>query len=419
MGVRLLTIWRRYGLTASQAKKRALECVETLARHECRPTFVTPGQVVGWYGPFCRELQRRGVELAVHGYHHIDFRALTGDESRRQFARAAAAYRRHGIAFEGFRCPYLSYTPELTDVVDGLFQYSSNKAIWWDVVSAESEPASGRGARAVFDGLCRFYQPWSSATHLAVPATAGPLLEIPVSLPDDLQLLDGLKLDERRVRQAWIDVLHESHRRGELFNLLFHPESFDQCRPALEGVLSEARDLDPPVWVTQLRHVNRWWRERASFGVETIRDGLEPVLAFQCSERATVLVRNLDVRERTSEWCGPYRVLEGRRLQLRRGVRPYVGMAADTPATLVGLLRNQGYVVDTGPEGPACTIYLGVRELSGLRSDVQLVDWIDSSPAPLVRFWRWPSKARSALCVTGDLDALSLVGYAARVFALT
>ena len=71
------------------------------------------------------------------------------------------------------------------------------------------------------------------------------LVEIPVCLPDDLQLLDGLKLDERGARQAWIDVLRQTHRRGELFNLMFHPESFDQCGPALEAVLREARAFGP------------------------------------------------------------------------------------------------------------------------------------------------------------------------------
>jgi hypothetical protein len=38
------------------------------------------------------------------------------------------------------------------------------------------------------------------------------------------------------------------------------------------------------------------------------------------------------------------------------------------------------------------------------------------SPAPLVKLGRWPDGAKSALCLTGDLDALSLVDYLSRVF---
>ena len=47
-------------------------------------------------------------------------------------------------------------------------------------------------------------------------------------------------------------------RRGELFVLLFHPESYDQCAQAFENVLREARRPRPGVWVTQLRDVSRW-----------------------------------------------------------------------------------------------------------------------------------------------------------------
>ena len=82
--------------------------------------------------------------------------------------------------------------------------------------------------------------------------------------------VDGLKLDERGVQRAWTDILHQTHRRGELFDLMFHPESFEHCGPALEAVLREARYLEPGVWITQLRDVNQWWREKSTFAVDTI-----------------------------------------------------------------------------------------------------------------------------------------------------
>jgi hypothetical protein len=47
-----------------------------------------------------------------------------------------------------------------------------------------------------------------------------------------------------------------------------------------------------------------------------------------------------------------------------------------------------------------------------------LIRHIESTDAPLVRYWRWPSEARSALCVSGDLDALTLVDYALRFVRL-
>ena len=416
---RFLALMRRYGISASRAKRRVLECVDRLAEYGCHPTFPTPGQVVARNGTFCRELQRRGAELAVHGYHHLDFRALSTDESRRQFAVATAAYRRNGIQFGGFRCPYLSYSQQLNDALPkGGFQYSSNKAIWWDVIVPGSNHEAGNGAKAVFEGLSRFYRAESAKTHVSVPRMSDDLVEIPVCLPDDLQLLDGLKLDERGVRQAWTDILHQTHRRGELFDLMFHPESFEDCGPPLEAVLREARDLEPAVWITQLRDVNQWWREKSAFAVEIADNGHGLRLAFRCSTRATVLVRHLNMEEPTESWYGSYRVLPGRTLQLRPHERPFVGVPADTSSTIVSFLQEQGYIVDTGAEAPHCSIFLSPASLAVLQNQFELIDFIETSSAPLVRFWRWPSGTRSACCVTGDLDALSLTDYAARVFAL-
>ena len=84
----------------------------------------------------------------------------------------------------------------------------------------------------------------------------------------------------------------------------------------------------------------------------------------------------------------------------------------------VAFLKNQGYIVETGAAATECATFLGATELARAQDQIQLIELIESAAAPLVRFWRWPSHARSALCVTGDLDALSLTDYAARLFAL-
>jgi Polysaccharide deacetylase len=416
---RIAALLRRYGLTASRASRRTLHWVDALARYDCHPTFPTPGQVVHRNGVFCQELQRRGAELAIHGYHHLDFRALSAEEARTQFARATFAYERNGVRAEGFRCPYLSYVESVSRALPPTLEYSSNKAIAWDVAMANAPRRTGRGASAILEGLSKFYRAAPSRTHVSVPSLAGPIVEIPVSLPDDLQLLDGLQLDESAMLSAWIDLLHQTHRRGELFDLLFHPESFDRCGPVLEGVLREARTLRPSVWVTQLRHINRWWREKSTFKVDTFHEGALARLEFRCSDRATVLTRHIDAREPMSEWVGPYRVLEGRTLRLSASAkRPFVGVAADPADAVVSFLENQGYIVETGANATECATYLGSSELARARNQVELIELIESAERPLVRFWRWPSNARSALCVTGDLDALSLTDYAARIFAL-
>src|SRR5918999_1231861 len=92
IGLRLIALVLRYGITRSRAMRRAFACVEMLAGFACKPTFFAPGQVVDWNGAFCRQLQQLGAELGVHGYNHVDFRALCAEESRHEFARAAAPH---------------------------------------------------------------------------------------------------------------------------------------------------------------------------------------------------------------------------------------------------------------------------------------------------------------------------------------
>ena len=181
--------------------------------------------------------------------------------------------------------------------------------------------------------------------------------------------------------------------------------------------MREAQGLEPSVWITQLRDVNQWWREKSGFTVDSTDNGTGLHITFHCSERGTVLVRHLDIREATQSWYGSYRVLQGRTLQLSPHERPFVGVPAETPSTLVAFLQEQGYIVKTGAEASRCAIYLSPATLAALHNQFELLDFIETSPAPLVRFWRWPSGARSAFCVTGDLDALSLTDYAARVLA--
>jgi peptidoglycan/xylan/chitin deacetylase (PgdA/CDA1 family) len=357
-----------------------------------------------------------GVEFALHGYDHVDFRSLSETQVRRQFLAASEAFNRAGIGFRGFRCPYLSYTGSSSGAVpNGGLCYSSNLAIWWSVVP----PAALEGATAIFHRLRRFYQAESAEGTVAVPSMNSNCLEIPASLPDDLQLYDGLGLGEAGIAQGWTRILHETHRRGEIFVLLFHPESFRHSASGLENVLRESRRLAPRVWVTRLRDVGDWWHEKSGFAAEVVLESASLRLRFLCSERATVLVRDLPAGESTRAWHGRYRVLPGRSLCVNSHPRPFVGVAPDLPARTIAFLREQGYIVEAGQEARHCAVYLDASALAGVENQVDLIEYIESAPGPLVRFWRWPGEARSALCVTGDLDALSLVDYASRLIRMS
>jgi hypothetical protein len=96
--------------------------------------------------------------------------------------------------------------------------------------------------------------------------------------------------------------------------------------------------------------------------------------------------------------------------------RPFLGLDADAPEQTVSFLREQGYLLDTGQTAPRCATYLDAATLERLSSKVELVKFIEESPGPLVKYGRWPSGTKSALSITGDLDALTLLDYVSRLF---
>jgi hypothetical protein len=94
-----------------------------------------------------------------------------------------------------------------------------------------------------------------------------------------------------------------------------------------------------------------------------------------------------------------------------------VGIARDVPGTTASFLREQGYILETTNAARRCGIYVDAALLTSHPSQVDLVNYIEGSEGPLVRYWRWPNNNKSALAVTGDLDALSLLDYSSRIFA--
>jgi hypothetical protein len=326
---------------------------------------------------------------------------------------AAQVFEEHGIQAHGFRCPYLSCTDEILDALPkGLFDYTSNKAIGWEGFASTHNSNPG----LIFDTLYRFYQPRSSRETLRVPSTHFNMVEIPVCVPDDLQLHDGLHLGPEGIAQVWNQTLHQTYRRGELFTLAFHPELVSCHEQSFAVVLRAARQLQPHVWITRLRDISDWWREKAGFkvGISHTSTGLR--ISFSCSPRATILTRGLGSCGSACMWDGVYYRLPSRILDVPADSRPFVGLASDVPGHVVSFLQEQGYILDTRETATHCGTYLNGDMLARLTSEVELINYIEASTSPLVRYWRWPNTAKSAMCITGDVDALTLLDYASRPF---
>lgn len=402
---------KRYGFSSRKSIQRISHLVETLSAHGCSPTFFVPAVVVKRHRSFIQELQECGCEIGVHGFQHVDLRSYPPEEGNRQLQRAMGLLRRNGIKTSGFRCPYLSASNELLQsLTPQTFHYSSNKAIEWGDGRESSESAD-----LLFSKVRTFYQPSKSLEELYLPFKRDGLVEIPVCVPDDLQMADGLAYSQDQIASAWKEILTQTHARGELFNLMFHPELADRCEAPLVYILQTAAKLQGKVWVTRLKEISGWWEEKEDFKVNIWRYENGVGMKFDCSGRATLLARGIDMGGQTIPWDETYLRFQAHQLDLSTSVVPCIGLADDLPPWVETNLKGMGYIVARGKDASACGVYLTQGMCQDLSNPVLLVEFLEQQTVPLIRFWPWPDGARSALCVTGDLDAVSLADYASRL----
>jgi len=352
---------------------------------------------------FARELLDRGVELAVHAYTHVDLSALDYRAQAENIGMAVDTFRRLGVPFEGFRAPYLHWNEDTMRVVEEYgFRYSSNQAFWWEVLEDSQLPPSAR------EGMARgraFYRPLSSGEGFALPFRRRGFVEIPVSLPDDEILLDRMYLhDPSTLRELWMRIVEESHRRGELFTLQLHPERIDFFAEVLEEVLRFARSAEPSIWTATLEEIARWWVDKESNRVTFARgDGLVRC-QVEAVEGAVVLLRE-GGRERSVE--------EGV-LEVPGEKLPCVGVAPGADRRALQALRDRGYVVEIGEDPSLFAIHLGALSSASRKELGPVLSRLEEFPGPLVRFAPWPRGHRSALAVTGDIDAITLGDFVKR-----
>ena len=405
LGRRALRLTQRYGVRPAKAEQRTRAFVEALAARGCRPTLAAPGRVVARHEPFVRELAGMGVEIAVHAYDHLDFHALRESTRAEQLTRAVAAFRAAGLPITGFRCPYLSYEPEMSESVPRELRYSSNRAVAWRTRAGDAA-IEAAGSSATLATLEHLYAPTSADDGPVIPHVVNGILEIPVSLPDDLQLIDGMELAPEIAAEAWIEILERTRERGDVFVALMHPETADHTSAFFDRVLARATASGSGVWIAPLIDIADWWNERAAATVVVEGDAIR----IECTERTVVLARGVDGNRPPSAWTSTSERSFDRSREL-----PLVGLAEEGATATA--LRNDGYAVATGPLASSCATFIDSRALRDL-SPNRIIERVAATGTPMIRFARWPSGAGSAFALTGDLDALDLGDYLSRVTAL-
>jgi len=413
---RIITILSRFGISSRKFEYLLKRYSALTSKLGFVPTFAITAVILKRHPKLVRELSQRGVEFAVHGYVHIDYKSISLDEQVEHFKKAIDTFKICEIPFVGFRAPFLRVNGHTPKVLSSLgFMYDSSRIIHWNAVDLTEY---SRHARSEHARLLEFYQPREAEEYLALPRIKDGLIQIPVSIPDDEAIVDRLGIiDERTISEIWKYVLQRTYSSGELFTLGLHPERISFCENTLVSVIQQANRLNPPVWGATLKEIAEWWRERDRFTFEISSQGNGRYrVKANCSDRATILLKNSKVNVPVDEWFDGYQSVTARDFVLESPTRPVIGVGRDSSPAAVNFLRSEGYIVELNTEPDNCGIFLNNLAQFDEADEKTLSREIEQSDAPILRYWRWPDQARSALCVSGDIDSMTLIDFVLRIF---
>lgn len=400
-------IGKRYGLGPRRMEGRLVAFHRILERYGGRPTFPVTAVAVARNPDAFSRFAALGVEFAVHGYYHVDHAELPADIQVEQFGRAKRLLEAKGVSPVGFRAPYLRWNGGTLEALrEGGFLYDSSQAMGYPIDPA-LETDDYRRALA-------FYGAVSAEERPVVPSLLDGLVRIPCCLPDDEALVDRLGVrSPRSIARLWLDMFQTSHQREELLTLQVHPERIEACGDGIIAVLEAAHVARPGVWVASLEEIARWWRRRSRTHVQVRDTGPGRIhVTVRGPEGVTVLARGLKVAG-AEPWVGAYRRLRGSDVELHVDRRPIVGIHPSSPAAVGTFLREQGYITEVSSEAHLYSCFVGQERFSW-QDERSLLRRIERDGSPLVRLGRWPDGTRSAVSVTGDVDALSIWDYALR-----
>jgi len=244
----------RYGLSPARMRARLSLMASTLNPWDVTPTIPVTAVTLEAYPEVVEDLDQ--VEVALHGYHHLGYSGRPRAAQASDLDSGLEALKRCELHVEGFRAPYL----QADGVTFGLLRDRGilyDSSVPWLALPPDHPLRSDLAELAarrygfVADRPSDF---------------AEPVIELPVCMPDDEMLVDGLRIRNpailRRIFESMLDVVA---RDGSLLLLQIHPERFHVCASAIESVLARATQLG--AWKAPLRDIARWVQRRG--GVRT------------------------------------------------------------------------------------------------------------------------------------------------------
>jgi hypothetical protein len=377
-----------------------------------KPAIAVPAIVLRRHSPILDHLRTMGIEIAIHGYTHRNFKTLSLERQTEEIRKAQAVFAGFNVPVYGFRAPYLSGTDLTSKAVEAAgLHWESDLGVKWSWPASAQAPMLRHGMVKAIHGL---YPLPDAGPDVTIPRLRGKVVSIPLVLPDDEILVDRFGItDATAIGQIWGRILESTHIRGGGFVLQLHPERFAICEKAMETLLRDWVRPKRDIWITSMHEIAVWWKQRHAFGFEFERgSGSSWRVSCRCNERAVILGRNLRSSVPQTPRGDGYSILHRPRFEIQTdGNKPCVGVHPSLPPAIRGLLSDAGYAHEVSESPSGYAYFLEEGGFRDVADEAEVLRKIEESRCPLVRYANWPAGKRSAFTSSHDLDCCTLVDF--------
>jgi peptidoglycan/xylan/chitin deacetylase (PgdA/CDA1 family) len=398
----------QYGFTYEKMDRNLDHFASVLERYGCGATFPITAIALARTKTNIANYQNRNIEFAVHGLFHVDQTSLSKDKLVLHFERSRKLFDAKKILISGFRCPYLRWNSNtILAVQETGFLYEGSQGLYWDVL--------GDSGTSNYYQVLKFYGALPASAYPSLPYFEDGLIRIPYCLPDDEALIDRIHFNGGKPSDhPWQAILEETYHLGELFTLGLHPERIHLCEVPLREVLDRARQFKPAVWIARLDEIAHWWKRHfeTKVIVFTSKKG-EFTIKADGPTGTSIILRNVEVTSPAVQWDTTHQLARDTEVVVRSSRRPFIGVSRSSAHNLKSFLRGQGYIVEEADNNQTHTLFLD-QGVFVKKDERPLLALIEQGDFPLVRIGRWPYGARSALSITGDIDAVTIWDYGLR-----
>jgi peptidoglycan/xylan/chitin deacetylase (PgdA/CDA1 family) len=213
-----------------------------LEPHKAKFTFPTVASVAINNVELTREIVRRGHEVAVHGFKHVNYSYITGKQQDHDIGKALDAFKGLDIPVFGFRAPYNVYTEDTPKLVE-------KHGFLWDI---------GIGFNIK-------YRTGNSMFKVQIKNHESSFVCVPLNRWSDDYMIDLQGFTVSQMQETLKKALKEAAEKGGVVMFDLHPIRMGQ--PKYVNVLNSAVEYGTELngWFPTVTEAVNYWKEHGKW----------------------------------------------------------------------------------------------------------------------------------------------------------